>query len=55
MRKGGRYLRAKPGAKAERVEWTRTPAEAAAERRAAAREAAAGKSAGAGKAEGDEA
>lgn len=52
MRKGGRYVVEKPGQKPKRVEWTRTAAEAAAERKAAAKPAAA-KPAPAGKAEGE--
>lgn len=49
MNRGGRYVRKHAKAKAERVAWTRTPEEAAAEKRAAAAKAA--KAAAKGKAD----
>lgn len=57
MRQGGRYLVEKPGQKPKRVAWTRTPAEAAAERRAEAakrREGKAGDTAAAAPAKAEE-
>lgn len=43
MNRGGRYVRKHAKAKAERVAWTRSPEEAAAEKRAAAKAAGKGK------------